>query len=78
MGIHTILQTGRQQIPSRRIGWIDIAKGIAILLVIIGHTVKFGGGTRNFIFFVSYAFVFYTDWVYQQSGCRLGYSMAPC
>lgn len=50
MGIHTILQTGRQQIPSRRIGWIDIAKGIAILLVIIGHTVKFGGGTRNFIF----------------------------
>lgn len=29
---------------------MDIAKGIAILLVIIGHTVKFGSTTRNFIF----------------------------
>ena len=50
MGIGTIIQTSRVRIPSRRIGWIDIAKGIAILLVIVGHTVKFGGGTRNFIF----------------------------
>lgn len=37
-------------IDSRRIDWIDIAKGIAILLVIVGHTVKFGGTARNFIF----------------------------
>lgn len=50
MGIRAILQTSRVGIPSRRIGWIDVAKGIAILLVIVGNTVKFGGGTRNFIF----------------------------
>ena len=50
MGLGTIIQTSRVRSPSRRIGWVDIAKGIAILLVIIGHTVKFGGGTRNFIF----------------------------
>lgn len=40
-------------IPSKekqRIEWIDIAKGIAILLVIIGHTVKFGSLSRNIIF----------------------------
>lgn len=35
---------------SSRIEWIDIAKGIAIILVIIGHTVKFGSLTRNIIF----------------------------
>lgn len=33
-----------------RIAWVDVAKGIAILLVIIGHTVNFGSATRNFIF----------------------------
>ncbi len=37
-------------IDFRRIDWIDLAKGIAILLVIIGHTVKFDSMTRNFIF----------------------------
>ncbi|WP_278969986.1 acyltransferase family protein [Megasphaera elsdenii] len=37
-------------IDLNRVGWIDVAKGIAIVLVIIGHTVQFGGGTRNFIF----------------------------
>lgn len=42
----TIL-TGRQ---TERIDWIDIAKGITIILVIVGHTVEFGGLTRNFIF----------------------------
>ena len=26
----------------KRINWIDIAKGIAIMLVILGHTVKRG------------------------------------
>ena len=34
----------------KRIEWVDIAKGIAILLVIIGHTVKFGSLSRNIIF----------------------------
>lgn len=33
-----------------RIAWIDVAKGITILLVIIGHTLTFGSATRNFIF----------------------------
>lgn len=33
-----------------RILWIDVAKGIAIVLMIIGHTVQFGNPIRNFIF----------------------------
>lgn len=33
-----------------RILWIDVAKGIAIVLMIIGHTVQFGTPIRNFIF----------------------------
>lgn len=37
-------------INPNRIDWIDVAKGIAILLVIIGHTVQFGSATRNVIF----------------------------
>ena len=34
----------------KRLMWIDVAKGIAIILMIIGHTVKFGTYSRNFIF----------------------------
>ncbi|WP_298014468.1 acyltransferase family protein [uncultured Megasphaera sp.] len=37
-------------INPKRIDWIDIAKGIAILLVIIGHTNPWGSTTRNFIY----------------------------
>lgn len=33
-----------------RFFWIDIAKGIAIILMIIGHTVTLGGYLRNWIF----------------------------
>jgi len=33
-----------------RLIWVDIAKGVAILLVIIGHTAPFGSITRNTIF----------------------------
>ncbi len=33
-----------------RIEWIDLAKGIGILLVIAGHTAPFGSTFRNFIF----------------------------
>lgn len=33
-----------------RIEWLDIAKGIVILTVIIGHTAEYGGTLRNFIF----------------------------
>ena len=34
----------------KRIEWIDIAKGVAILLVIVGHTVKYGTFSRDLIF----------------------------
>ena len=44
-------------INPNRIAWVDVAKGIAILLVIIGHTVNFGSATRNFIF------SFYCGWL---------------
>ena len=37
-------------INPNRVKWIDIAKGLVILLVIVGHTVKFDGLTRNLIF----------------------------
>lgn len=40
---------------SNRIEWIDAAKALAIVLMIIGHTVEFGTFTRNLIFFVPYA-----------------------
>ena len=33
-----------------RIPWVDAAKGLAILLVIVGHTVPTGSFTRNIIF----------------------------
>lgn len=55
-------------INPNRIDWIDVAKGIAILLVIIGHTVQFGSATRNVIFLVSYAVVFHPVWVYISFG----------
>lgn len=43
---------GSSTLPARknRIDWIDVAKGIAILLVIIGHTLKMGAFLRNIIF----------------------------
>ena len=31
----------------QRLKWIDIAKGIAIITVIIGHTAEHGGILRN-------------------------------
>ena len=37
-------------VDPERIHWIDMAKAIAIILVVIGHTVKFGTLPRNFIF----------------------------
>ena len=37
-------------VDPERIQWIDMAKAIAIILVIIGHTVTFGTLPRNFIF----------------------------
>lgn len=33
-----------------RINWIDVAKGITIVLMIIGHSVTFGSLTRNIIY----------------------------
>lgn len=34
----------------KRIDWLDIAKGIAIICTIVGHCVPFGGNVRNIIF----------------------------
>lgn len=34
----------------KRIDWLDIAKGIAIICTIVGHNVPFGGNIRNLIF----------------------------
>ena len=33
-----------------RIEWLDVSKGIGIILVIIGHCVYLGGGMHNWIF----------------------------
>jgi len=35
---------------NKRVDWIDVARGIAILLVIIGHTVPFESFTRVIIY----------------------------
>ncbi len=41
----------RQEVTQfNRIEWVDIAKGLGILLVIIGHCVYLGGGIHNWIF----------------------------
>ena len=34
----------------KRIDWLDIAKGIAIICTVVGHNVPFGGNVRNIIF----------------------------
>lgn len=34
----------------QRVAWLDIAKGIAILCTIVGHTVSYGSRARNLIF----------------------------
>ncbi len=39
-----------EQIKSRRIAWIDIAKAIAIFAMIQGHTTPYGSAARNFIY----------------------------
>jgi len=63
-------------INPNRIAWVDVAKGIAILLVIIGHTVNFGSATRNFIF--SYAVVFHTVRIYLQTSRRFSCFFSAC
>ena len=39
-----------EALNKKRIDWLDIAKGIAIICTIIGHSVPFGGNVRNLIF----------------------------
>ena len=34
----------------QRIDWIDTAKGLCMILVIVGHTLPYGNLMRNFIF----------------------------
>ncbi len=49
----------------KRIEWVDVAKAIAILMMVIGHEVQ--GNARVFIFFFSYAIVLYLIWIYSQT-----------
>ena len=65
-------------VNSNRIPWIDIAKGITILLVIIGHTVQTGGWVRNFIFsfhmplfFILSGYTFHTAKTKNELGAHL-------
>lgn len=45
----------------QRIDWIDTAKGLCMILVIVGHTLPYGNLMRNFIFsFHMPAFFFLT------------------
>ena len=47
----------------QRIDWIDTAKGLCMILVIVGHTLPYGNLMRNFIFsFHMPAFFFLTGY----------------
>lgn len=37
-------------LPQGRIEWVDIAKGVAIILVIVGHSLEYSSGMRNVIY----------------------------
>lgn len=48
----------------QRIDWIDTAKGLCMILVIVGHTLPYGNLMRNFIFsFHMPAFFFLTGYI---------------
>lgn len=53
---------------SKRLDWIDIAKGIAIILVIVGHTVPNPSPLRHAIF------SFHMPVFFILAGIRLGRS----
>ena len=72
-----------------RIPWVDIAKGIAILATIIGHTFSYGTNGRNLIFsfhmplfFILTGYTIHTvaDWQSFWRGLRkdLRYLILPC
>lgn len=47
---------------AKRIEWIDIAKAISIVAIIIGHTINYDGKIAVFIFpFTCQYFLFYQD-----------------
>lgn len=48
--IRSIMKKDYVKDSKERIQWLDVAKGIAIICTIIGHTVAFGSQTRNLIF----------------------------
>lgn len=41
---------------SKREKWVDIAKGIAMMLVIVGHSLKYGSGAQNIIRGIIFSF----------------------
>ncbi len=49
---------------TKRLDWIVIAKGIAIILVIVGHTVPNPSPLRHAIFSFHMPVFFYSCWIY--------------
>lgn len=55
----------------KRLEWVDIAKGIGIILVVLGHCVPYGGTTFNLIFtFHMPLFFILSGYCYVQRGIR--------
>ena len=48
----------------QRIDWIDTAKGLCMILVIVGHTLPYGNLMRNFIFSFHMPAFFLSDRLY--------------
>lgn len=59
----------------QRIDWIDTAKGLCILLVIVGHTLPYSNLLRNFIFsFHTPAFFFLTGYTARRPDTWQGFA----
>ena len=59
----------------QRIDWIDTAKGLCMILVIVGHTLPYGNLMRNFIFSFHMPAFFLSDRLY---GPPPGYLAGLC
>ena len=59
----------------QRIDWIDTAKGLCMILVIVGHTLPYGNLMRNFIFsFHMPAFFFLTGYTARRPDTWQGFA----
>lgn len=50
VSVESVVPSVLPQKTGRRIEWIDVAKGVAILLTIVGHSAQWGTVERNWIF----------------------------